>query len=119
MDRTGKEHDKIFYVPQLPESAPSSRNLSAAVSGWSDPSGTRAMSSGELPLYAWSERRAAAPRTDDRVENAKRRLTRFISRIREANGLDPTDLRALLARYVTGKSGCQPAAADIDAMLTA
>jgi hypothetical protein len=72
MDRTGKEHDKNFYVPQLPESAPSSRHLSAAVSGWSDPSGTRAMSGGELRLYAWSERRPAAPWTDDRVENAKK-----------------------------------------------
>jgi hypothetical protein len=36
---------------------------------------------------------------DDRVENAKRRLTRFIGKIRQANGLDAVDLRALLARY--------------------
>ena len=36
---------------------------------------------------------------DDRVENAKRRLTRCIGKIRQANGLDAVDLRALLARY--------------------
>lgn len=43
--------------------------------------------------------RPTVPWTDDRVENAKRRLGRFISRIKVANGLDATDLRALLARY--------------------
>jgi hypothetical protein len=36
---------------------------------------------------------------DDRVENAKRRLTRCIAKIRQSNGLDAVDLRALLARY--------------------
>ena len=36
---------------------------------------------------------------DDRVENAKRRLTRCIAKIRQAHGLDAVDLRALLARY--------------------
>ena len=37
--------------------------------------------------------------TDDRVENAKRRLTKFISRFKQEHGLDAVDLRALLARY--------------------
>jgi hypothetical protein len=36
---------------------------------------------------------------DDRVENAKRRLTRCIAKIRQTHGLDAVDLRALLARY--------------------
>jgi hypothetical protein len=36
---------------------------------------------------------------DDRVENAKRRLTRFIARFKQEHGLDAVDLRALLARY--------------------
>jgi len=36
---------------------------------------------------------------DDRVENAKRRLTRFIAKFKHSHGLDPIDLRALLARY--------------------
>lgn len=37
--------------------------------------------------------------TDDRVENAKRRLTKFILRFKQEHGLDAVDLRALLARY--------------------
>ena len=37
--------------------------------------------------------------TDDRVDNAKKRLTKFIVRIKQKNGLDAVDLRALLARY--------------------
>ena len=37
--------------------------------------------------------------TDDRVENAKRRLTKFILRFKKEHGLDAVDLRALLARY--------------------
>jgi len=36
---------------------------------------------------------------DDRVENAKRRLTKFIGRFKAEHGLDAVDLRALLARY--------------------
>ena len=36
---------------------------------------------------------------DDRVENAKRRLTKFIFRFKQEHGLDAVDLRALLARY--------------------
>jgi hypothetical protein len=36
---------------------------------------------------------------DDRVENAKRRLTRCIAKIKRAHGLDAVDLHALLARY--------------------
>src|SRR5215469_15538280 len=46
MDTTGKEHDKIFYVPKLPESVPSSRPSKAGVHG----SGTRALSGAELRL---------------------------------------------------------------------
>jgi hypothetical protein len=37
--------------------------------------------------------------SDDRVENAKRRLTKFILRFKQEHGLDAVDLRALLARY--------------------
>jgi hypothetical protein len=37
--------------------------------------------------------------TDDRVENAKRRLVKFILRFKQEHGLDAVDLRALLARY--------------------
>jgi hypothetical protein len=36
---------------------------------------------------------------DDRVENAKRRLTKFVLRFKQEHGLDAVDLRALLARY--------------------
>lgn len=36
---------------------------------------------------------------DDRVENAKRRLTKFIVKFRQTHGLDAIDLRALLVRY--------------------
>lgn len=36
---------------------------------------------------------------DDRVENAKRRLTKFIIKTKQAHGLDAIDLRALLVRY--------------------
>ncbi len=36
---------------------------------------------------------------DDRVENAKRRLTKFIAKFKHEHGLDAVDLRALLARY--------------------
>jgi hypothetical protein len=36
---------------------------------------------------------------NDRVDNAKRRLTKFIGRLKQDNGLDAVDLRALLARY--------------------
>jgi hypothetical protein len=49
----------------------------------------RALNAGE-PQASW---------TDDRVENAKRRLTKFIIRFKQEHGLDAVDLRALLARY--------------------
>jgi hypothetical protein len=39
------------------------------------------------------------PWNDDRVENAKRRLTKFILKFKQEHGLDAVDLRALLARY--------------------
>ena len=37
--------------------------------------------------------------TDDRVENAKRRLTKYVGKIKKTHGLDAVDLRALLVRY--------------------
>jgi hypothetical protein len=39
------------------------------------------------------------PWNDDRVENAKRRLTKFILKFKQEHGLDAIDLRALLASY--------------------
>jgi hypothetical protein len=39
-----------------------------------------------------------SPWSEDRVENAKRRLTRWILRLRREHGLDAVDLRALLVR---------------------
>jgi hypothetical protein len=42
---------------------------------------------------------ADASWNDDRVENAKRRLTKCIAKIKQAHGLDAVDLRALLAGY--------------------
>jgi hypothetical protein len=50
-------------------------------------------------VRALNGRSAGAPWNDDRVENAKRRLTRCIAKIRQSHGLDAVDLRALLARY--------------------
>ena len=48
---------------------------------------------------ALNARRPLAPWNDDRVDNAKRRLIKFISRIKQLNGFDAVDLRAFLARY--------------------
>jgi hypothetical protein len=48
---------------------------------------------------ALNERQANAAWNDDRVENAKRRLTKCIVKIKQTHGLDAVDLRALLARY--------------------
>lgn len=42
------------------------------------------------------------PWTDDRVDNAKKRLLRWIDRIREESGFDSTDLMALFARHARG-----------------
>jgi hypothetical protein len=50
-------------------------------------------------VRALNGRGAGASWDDDRVENAKRRLTRCIAKIRQSHGLDAVDLRALLARY--------------------
>jgi hypothetical protein len=38
----------------------------------------------------------------DRVDNAKRRLTRWVDRLKQINGLDQTDLEALLVRVARG-----------------
>jgi hypothetical protein len=48
---------------------------------------------------ALNERQPNAAWSDDRVENAKRRLTKCIVKIRQTHGLDAVDLRALLVRY--------------------
>ena len=50
-------------------------------------------------VRALNGRRGETSWNDDRVENAKRRLTKCIVRLRQAHGLDAIDLRALLARY--------------------
>jgi hypothetical protein len=42
---------------------------------------------------------------DDRVDNAKRRLTKWIARIKSTHGLDAIDLAALLARYARQSDG--------------
>jgi hypothetical protein len=48
---------------------------------------------------ALNARQPNAAWNDDRVENAKRRLTKCIVKIKQAHGLDAVDLRALLVRY--------------------
>jgi hypothetical protein len=50
-------------------------------------------------VRALNQRAPGETWNDDRVDNAKRRLTKLIVRIKQANGLDAVDLRALLARY--------------------
>jgi len=50
-------------------------------------------------VRALNGRGAGGSWNDDRVENAKRRLTKCVAKIRQAHGLDSVDLRALLARY--------------------
>jgi hypothetical protein len=44
-------------------------------------------------------REAGSAWNDDRVENAKKRLTKWIVRMKRSQGLDAIDLRALFARY--------------------
>jgi hypothetical protein len=41
--------------------------------------------------------------TDDRVDNAKRRLMNWINRLKQKNGLDTTDLKDLFARVARTK----------------
>jgi hypothetical protein len=48
---------------------------------------------------ALNKRRPHKAWDDDRVENAKRRLTKCIVRIKQTHGLDAIDMRALLVRY--------------------
>lgn len=50
-------------------------------------------------VHALNERQPQPVWTDDRVDNAKRRLTKCIVKIKQTHGLDAIDLRALLARY--------------------
>jgi hypothetical protein len=54
--------------------------------------------------------RSADVWNDDRVENAKRRMVRFIAKLRRTHGLDAVDLRALLVRYAR-ESRVAPSAA--------
>jgi hypothetical protein len=44
---------------------------------------------------------------DDRVENAKRRLTKFIVKFKQEHCLDAVDLRALLARYARQRQAAE------------
>jgi hypothetical protein len=41
--------------------------------------------------------------TDDRVDNAKRRLVKWINRLKQKNGFDTTDLEALFVRVARTK----------------
>jgi hypothetical protein len=50
-------------------------------------------------VRALNRRQAQTSWNDDRVDNAKKRLTKCIAKIKQANGLDAVDLRALLVRY--------------------
>jgi hypothetical protein len=50
-------------------------------------------------VHALNVRQPRAAWNDDRVDNAKRRLTKCIARLKQDQGLDAVDLRALLARY--------------------
>ena len=50
-------------------------------------------------VRALNERHSGVQWNDDLVENAKRRLTKFMARFKQQHGLDAVDLRALLARY--------------------
>jgi hypothetical protein len=61
-------------------------------------------------VLALNRRGSGAAWNDDRVDNAKRRLTKLIVRIKQANGLDAVDLRALLARYARERRAAAAAA---------
>jgi hypothetical protein len=50
-------------------------------------------------VSALNGRQQRALWNNDRVDNTKRRLTKFIVRLTQDNGFDAVDLRALLARY--------------------
>ena len=49
-------------------------------------------------VEALNRQQAGMPWNDDRVENAKRRLTNWIARLQRDRGLDQTDLEDLFAR---------------------
>ena len=49
-------------------------------------------------VRALNSRQPGAVWTDDRVDNAKRRLIKFIAKFRQSNGLDAVELQAVLAR---------------------
>jgi hypothetical protein len=50
-------------------------------------------------VNALKQRHPNQPWNDDRVENAKKRLKNWISRLKRENGLDSSDLMDLFARY--------------------
>jgi hypothetical protein len=50
-------------------------------------------------VRALNERDRTGSWNDDRVENAKRRLTKWVIKVKSTQGLDAIDFRALLARY--------------------
>jgi hypothetical protein len=56
-------------------------------------------------VRALNKREADDAWSDDRVENAKRRLTKSIVKIKQTHGLDAVDMRALLVRYARE---CEP-----------
>jgi hypothetical protein len=59
-------------------------------------------SSGQWPIKEMvaqlNSRFSPPPWTDDRVDNAKRRLVNWIKRLKRVNGLDEVELEALFAR---------------------
>jgi hypothetical protein len=50
-------------------------------------------------VRALNDRDRTGSWNDDRVENAKRRLTKWVIKVKSTQGLDAIDFRALLARY--------------------
>jgi len=82
----GPEDDVVALVQVLAQDRETQESFG---SQWPIGKIVRALNAGQSP----------APWTDDRVENAKRRLTKFILRFKQEHGLDAVDLRALLARY--------------------
>jgi hypothetical protein len=54
------------------------------------------------------------PWTDRRVDNAKKRLVNWISRLMRKNGLDPVDLEAVFARVARRHEPKEPELLDLD-----
>jgi hypothetical protein len=96
MDGTGKEQGKFFYVPKMPESAGSSRHLSAGVSGRSDHS--RVMSGAELRLYAWSE--LPDSHRNEVCRQVRLRCEAFISSLRVDRSQRRSEIDGLVSEVV-------------------